>query len=232
MSGDRTPEERWRDHLLKQYRSFRGSPDWLRLKERGLAILGREHQVTSAELWEFTSSLGDRGDEYVAYIHECKEVAEKFGLSAGTVVHACLVHGYHPEASQLPIGLPGVKVVVVVDTDTSDPFFRNLHKHASDLNLVVQARDGKIPPSRSGFRMRGDQVIETFPIWPMTELSPEQIPPLSKAFKMQVESLPGVPHEIVAETAREAAQLGDELGRRLGYPIKQRMRLRSVSRKD
>jgi hypothetical protein len=38
--GKRTVPERWRDHLLAEYRRFRNDAEWSHLQERGLAVLG------------------------------------------------------------------------------------------------------------------------------------------------------------------------------------------------
>jgi hypothetical protein len=66
----------------------------------------------------------------------------------------------------------------------------------------------------------------------MAELTPQERPPLAKAFKVRVESIPGALHEMVAEAAREAVQAGDELARRLGYHVPLRRRRRSVAQGD
>jgi len=233
VTGKRPPEQRWRDHQRDQYDSFRKSRERNDLTDRGLAILGRSGRVKRLELWEFTSSLGESAPDWLDFIHDCKAVGERFGLAATTVVHSCLIAGYRPGYDGLGIGLPAVEVVVVTRVSSESPFFRNLYAHASDLHLAVETRDGRFLPSRRGFVMRGDgAVTETIPWGPLAQLTADRLPPRARAFKMRVEFPPGIPHEVVAECARAAAQAGDELARRLGYPVPQRLRQRGVARRD
>jgi hypothetical protein len=230
--GKRPVPERWRDYLFDEYRRFRNDPEWSRLQARGLAVLGRSEQVTSQELWEYTSNLGSEGSEWMAFIRDSKEVASRFGLTANTVVDSCLVKAYRPERQHFSIGLRGIEIAVDTPAAYGSPFFRNLYAHASDLGLTVISGQARIVPSRQGVVLHGDGGVTTIPWSPITELSLEELPPLATAFKMRVETLPGVPHEMVAEAAREAAQAGDELARRLGYHVPHRRRRRSVAQGD
>jgi hypothetical protein len=230
--GKRPVPERWRDYLFDEYRRFRNDPGWVRLQARGLAVLGRSQQVTSAELREFTSRLGSEGSEWMAFVRESKDVASRFGLTAQTVIDSCLIKGYRPERQHFSIGIRGIDIAVDTTATYGSPFFSNLYAHASDLGLTVICEQARILPSRQGVVLHGAAGVTTIPWSPITELSPGERPPLATAFKMRVESLPGVPHEMVAEAAREAAQACDELARRLGYHVPQRRRRRSVAQGD
>ena len=90
---------------------------------------------------------------------------------------------------------------------------------AGDLYVTVQSKGGRFPPSLQWAR-------------PEVELTDEDRPPKSTAFRVRVEFPINFPHELAAEWAREASQVCDEMARRLGYEIPKRMRTRSVARRD
>jgi len=233
-TGKRGLEQRWRDLQLDAYQGFRHSSDCARLKQVGLRLLGRSAQLTAKELFVLVSTGDHRKADWLEFIAQCREVGARYGLAARTVMKGSLVKGYRPEDDKAfdPAAVRARVVIVTdLDADLGSPFFRNLLIRAAELGLTVQAKSGRFPPSRGGFVMRGGSVC-AIPWWDYVELSDEQRPALSTAFRVRLELPPRFPPELACALARQAVQAQNELARLLGYRVPQRLRRPSVARRE
>lgn len=109
--------------------------------------------MTHQELWAFTSNLGSAAPDWLAFIQDSKDVAERFGLSAKTVIDSCRIRSYRPELESFSIGLRDVDIVVVTEAAYDSPFFRQLYNHASELHLTVVSGQARIVPSSRGIEV-------------------------------------------------------------------------------
>jgi hypothetical protein len=231
----RKPAQRWRDLHLDAFEGFRHSVDFTRLSEEGLRALGCAFRLSTKEFEEVVTSLDDR-TEWGKFIARCNEVGAAYGLDPRTVLRASVVKGYRPDIEgeeHFDHAFRRAELVIVtdLDADLGSPFFTNLLGRASELGLPVQTRSVLFLPGGGGTMVRADGVPTTFALWEWVELTNDQRPPLSTAFRVRVEFPPRFLSESACERARGAIQAQNELARRLGYRVPRRTRRRSIARR-
>ncbi len=207
------PEERWKRDGRERYEAFRRCQDLPRLRRRGLAVLGRQHLLSSEDWWD-TSKAALRSEAYRHFQRECRETGDRFGLAQWTVEMACLLVDYDPdrEPHVLEAEWPGLRVV----TEFNDDLFLSwLLYEARQIGLHVDYQQGSV---------RMPIICVPFPVQPEKRLSLDRRPPRARAFQVLPKIPPGYPPEAAAQLGRKAAQLQRELARRLGYNVPQRMR--------
>lgn len=209
------PRQRWERHIIERIKALRLSGELKPLRRKGLKVLGRKSLYTTDE-WRATFSERSHSKDYMAWYKECELLADEFALAPWTVVMLCMVKGYRPEKDVSMMAMEGNWPRIRVVTDSDVPaFLEKLSYEAQQLGLYVIHRQGS---------------FET------TLLNLENVGPgeLSKhftnrnighnEFSMRVETPIGYPPEAAAQLQKEAARLGRELSRRLGFPTPKRLR--------
>ncbi len=230
--GRRTAERRWLEHHIDAYDKFLGTSEYAQLKRRGLELLGRSTQVKVGQWLSIIRGVDVLSAEWQSFDEECRDVGKRLGLDRDTVQLGCLIDRYRPERFDFPLEASPPTMTLVFDGDTKTPFFINVLRHAADVGLTVSSKAGRFPPAHRGFVAQGSDVIGRYPLWEETEITSDQRPPLATAFKVRLEFPPVFPPELAVEWTRSAVNAQNELARRLGYPVRLRLRRRRVSQKD
>ncbi|MBI4288394.1 MAG: hypothetical protein HY671_08220 [Chloroflexi bacterium] len=214
--GKISPGERWRKHVLERFTALQQSGEIERLRVEGLAILDRS-ELLSPEEWTQTFHQRWNSPEYRGWHDKCSKVGERFGLAPWAVTMECLLKGYRPEEQPYVIENEWPQVRVI--TSSTDPdFLAKLSYEAQRLDLYVVQRSDSF--ETTFIHMTGEPEPPAL----------ESKPPRDNTFHMRVETPVVYPPEGAAELQRQAAQLGRELLRRLGYPASQRLRGSSLVR--
>ncbi|AKG53313.1 hypothetical protein DGWBC_0635 [Dehalogenimonas sp. WBC-2] len=200
----RTPEQRWKDIVLERFVAFMRSEQKKALTREGLTVLqhllGKRRKLTS---WEYFSSSRERrtSSRYQAWRKKGQIVANQFGLAPWTIEMACLLKDYHPEHTGLVIegSWPTIQVV----TGCTNPEY---------LEKLSE------PVAEAGFRVitEGNDCC--------TLGSSDQISTAHTAFRVTIGIPSGFPPEAAINLLKKALRVQNELLKRIGYPVKKRIR--------
>lgn len=208
------PQELWDKHLLERFIALKHSRDLLKLKAKGLNILGRKKMF---KLTEWTPSFNERISTpgYIVWCNgDCQQLGDRFGLASWVVTMTCLVRGYNPQKDRLAIesDYPQIRVV----TDNSDKVFvTKLAFEAQKLGLSVV------------YRHASNESVLILPGYVTDVPAPAEKPSLYSAFQMRIEVPTGYPHDAARKLQGQATRLQRELLIRLGYDVPQRLRISS-----
>lgn len=213
----KNPQELSQRLLTERFIALKHSKDLLKVRAKGLAILGRKKMFTLAE---WTLSFGKRVSTpgFITWGNiECKALGERFGLASWVVAMTCLVRRYDPMKHPLiSIGAEYPQIRVVTD-NADHVFITKLAYEAQKLGLIVICRQA----SRESVLILPGYIIDV--------PTPIEKPPLYSAFKMRIELPNGYPHDAARVLQTQATKLQRELLLRLGYVVPKRLRTSSLS---
>lgn len=197
--------------------AFSHSADLKGLREKGLAILGRESLLDPDE-WAHRSHGLMNSKDYRRFEAECRDVGQMYGLAPWTIEWASLMKGYDPEEQLHVLEAESPQVTVVTDA-AQGLFLQWLLYEAGQMGVLVHRRFGSESMPL---------VVAANPERPATELDESTRPPLTTAFRVVVEIPLGFPPEAARAISGRATNAQAELARRLGYSIPKRLRSSST----
>ncbi len=149
--GKLAPEELWRRHTLERFEAFRQSGELKKLRNEGLAAIGRKKRFTTYE-WA-TSPMSQRylSTQYMEWHRKCETIGRRFGLATHTVVATCLISGYQTEKEPFVVEASWPRIRVVTE-QTNQLFLAWLSYEAHQFGLYVIQRCGSaevalVPPN-------------------------------------------------------------------------------------
>ena len=173
----RDPVDLWMNVIRMRYDLFRESPDFLKLRRRGLRSLQRTRLLTTNEWWEDPDRMMCE-PAFREWQKETQLTADTFGIDQWTVQEACLLRGFKAgNGSPEPFGQHPT-VTIVTDYD-DEVFLDRLSYFASAFDMKVicnRARSISLMPSPS----RGTS-------------NNLHLPPMHGAFRLQFEFPFGFP---------------------------------------
>jgi hypothetical protein len=189
----------------KGYRAFLKSPDLLRLRARGLEVLGQTRLFSQEEWNRFIWK--PRSLEFERFVREeCVPVAKRYDLYEFTVRRLALQGDYAPQLEPFAIGSDHPVVVLEVDRSVPPLFLEWLRFLSPRVGLR--------------FIEWGDSLIAQLPLpdqyRPIAPLTDKTRPLVQEAFRVRIELTSRYPAELAAQIAFEVQNSAHELLRAPG----------------